>query len=197
VCVLCVQDFEFIWFLRASQLGIYFVQVVGRSVKVCTEHLIHQLVELGFISDVPPRRLQKNELTENDASLSDNTQPTEVAEVAVVQAAGETVCHVYNQNDLYGFADSVTTFSRSVFRSRILSTVELLHRVQRRCLDVMIQSTFDVATDIELTPGRLKYAREKEVGLLLVAVLPFLIQSVFHPGNSHNTVMIFSRSGKS
>jgi hypothetical protein len=62
-----------------------------------------------------------------------------------------------------GFSNRLATFIHNVLQIQLLSTVALLHAVHRRCLDLMINTAFDMAWDVMCTPNRLKYTREKEV----------------------------------
>jgi len=70
-----------------------------------------------------------------------------------------------------GFCSGLASFAGTILQSHLLSTVALMNTIHRRCLETMISVAFDMAWDVICTPTRIKFARTKEVRIVLVWAL--------------------------
>ena len=133
-----------------------------------TDHSHHyslrrQLSTLGFLSTSP-------DSSDTEAVLDDDEtrQPA-----SVTMCDMSDVCEGLDAQ----FTTRLTAFIKRVLESRLLSAVTRLNDVHRKCLNVMIDSTFVAANYVTWTQARLKYPREQEVrhctvnGLLFVCIL--------------------------
>lgn len=56
----------------------------------------------------------------------------------------------------------LSTFSKQVLQKRLVDAATILNIVHCRCLDIFINQAFDMQRDLQITPKRLEYTREKE-----------------------------------
>jgi len=63
---------------------------------------------------------------------------------------------------------SMAPFVCSVLQRRLAAAVSCLNVAHSRCLETMIALAHDMKRDVMITPKRISFAREKEVGLLLL-----------------------------
>ncbi|XP_063307519.1 dual serine/threonine and tyrosine protein kinase [Pelobates fuscus] len=56
----------------------------------------------------------------------------------------------------------LSTFSRQVLQMHLVDAAMVLNMVHSRCLDLFINKAFDLRRDLQITPKRLEYTRQKE-----------------------------------
>ncbi|KAM4699268.1 dual serine/threonine and tyrosine protein kinase [Discoglossus pictus] len=56
----------------------------------------------------------------------------------------------------------LSTFSRQVLQMHLVDAAMVLNMVHSRCLDLFINKAFDMRRDLQITPKRLEYTRQKE-----------------------------------
>ncbi|OCT91880.1 hypothetical protein XELAEV_18014937mg [Xenopus laevis] len=56
----------------------------------------------------------------------------------------------------------LSTFSRQVLQMHLVDAAIVLNMVHSRCLDLFINKAFDMHRDLQITPKRLEYTRQKE-----------------------------------
>ncbi|XP_028652458.1 dual serine/threonine and tyrosine protein kinase [Erpetoichthys calabaricus] len=61
----------------------------------------------------------------------------------------------------------LAAFARQVLQNQQVEAATMLNLVHCRCLDIFINQAFDMQRDLQITPRRLEYAREKENELYL------------------------------
>uniref|UniRef100_A0A8C7TMI1 Dual serine/threonine and tyrosine protein kinase n=1 Tax=Oncorhynchus mykiss TaxID=8022 RepID=A0A8C7TMI1_ONCMY len=64
----------------------------------------------------------------------------------------------------------LVTFARQVLHNQQVEVANLLNGVHCRCLDLFIKQAFDMQRDLQITPRRLEYTREKE-GELFISLM--------------------------
>uniref|UniRef100_A0A8C8DCG5 Dual serine/threonine and tyrosine protein kinase n=1 Tax=Oncorhynchus tshawytscha TaxID=74940 RepID=A0A8C8DCG5_ONCTS len=64
----------------------------------------------------------------------------------------------------------LVTFARQVLHNQQVEVANLLNGVHCRCLDLFINQAFDMQRDLQITPRRLEYTREKE-GELFISLM--------------------------
>lgn len=56
----------------------------------------------------------------------------------------------------------LSSFSRQVLQMHLVDAAMVLNMVHSRCLDLFINKAFDMRRDLQITPKRLEYTRQKE-----------------------------------
>uniref|UniRef100_H3AW84 Dual serine/threonine and tyrosine protein kinase n=1 Tax=Latimeria chalumnae TaxID=7897 RepID=H3AW84_LATCH len=60
------------------------------------------------------------------------------------------------------FIRQLTAFAKQVLQMHLVDSATVLNGVHCRCLDIFINQAFDMQRDLQITPKRLEYTREKE-----------------------------------
>ena len=109
--------------------------------------LYEQLVELGFLSKEPaPAETITTATTElgSSASIIDSVRPKST----LIEDFSLFPCFLM--------------FVRQILQYHIIAAACVLNEAHTRCLGMFINSAFDLARDISITPKRISYARAKE-----------------------------------
>lgn len=99
--------------------------------------VFHQLLELGFLTAVPNNN-GKNDYNQLESELCENFD---------------------------SFRASLCNFSKRILTSHVLKATTLLNVVHNRCLQAIIDTAFDMARDVMVTPKRLEYVKSQEDNL--------------------------------
>lgn len=147
-------------------LPVFFIKVPPRCTTELTESLqdaakqaaaeaaeapsaLHrQLEELGFITEVDEKQKETPLIYNGELASSKSIIDTARPRSMVVED--------------FTLFPSLLTFVRQVLQYHIIAATCVLNEAHTRCLGMFINSAFDMARDISITPKRVSYARAKE-----------------------------------
>ena len=121
-------------------------QQVEKTIEGTTK-LYEQLCELGF--------LNKETASSDNVTASSNELGTSASVIDSVRPKSTLI-------EDFSLFPTFLMFVRQILQYHIIAATCVLNEAHTRCLGMFINSAFDLARDISITPKRITYARAKE-----------------------------------
>ncbi|KAM9321423.1 dual serine/threonine and tyrosine protein kinase [Gastrophryne carolinensis] len=138
--ILTAQDEEELTYIKTKyKLPVFFIQTSPKDNLIYSSdggktNLHDQLIELGYL---------KKGICSCGAAGSGSPAPSVLIEQ-------------------FEKLRQLCSFSRQVLQMHLVDAAIVLNMVHSRCLDIFINKAFDMCRDLQITPKRLEYTRQKE-----------------------------------
>ena len=111
-------------------------------------NLFQQLLDLGYVSFLP------------------GSSTADIARFRLDSTSHSRTSYVESEFvENFDNFPNIVQFTHSVLQNYLIKTVCLLNVVNTRCLQMFINTAFDMARDMIITPRKLEFAKEKETHL--------------------------------